>query len=58
MGLQTTNPTVSADLLLPRAPGQRIRVIVQGDEPALTSLRGRLGSLFRRNVEGGVTHLW
>ena len=51
---QRRGPTVSADLLLPRAPGQRVRVIVQGDEPALTSLRGRLGSFLRRNVEGGV----
>ena len=51
---QRRGPTLSADLLSPRAPGQRIRVIVQGDEPALTSLRGRLGALLRRNVAGGV----
>ena len=51
---QRRGPTLSADLLAPRAPGQRIRVIVQGDAPTLTELRGRLRGLLRREVEGGL----
>ena len=51
---QRRGPTLSADLLAPRAPGQRIRVIVQGEEPVLRGLRGRLGAWLRREVEGGV----
>ena len=51
---QRRGPTVSADLLGHRAPGERIRVIVQGDAPKLSELRGRLRGLLRREVEGGL----
>ena len=51
---QRRGPTLSADLLAPRAPGQRIRVIVQGDAPKLSELRGRLRGLLRRELEGGL----
>ena len=51
---QRRGPTLSADLLAPRAPGQKIRVIVQGDEAALSGLKGRLRGLLRREVAGGL----
>ena len=51
---QRRGPTLSADLLAPRAPGQRIRVIVQGDAPKLNDLRGRLRGLLRREIQGAV----
>ena len=46
-------PTVSADLRGPRARGERIRVIIQGSQPALGSVRGRLRGLLRRELTHG-----
>jgi serine protease AprX len=51
---QRRGPTVSADLVALRGTGQRIRVIVQGETSTLSGLRGRLGALVRREVEGGL----
>jgi hypothetical protein len=44
---QQDGPTLSADLRAPRARGERVRVIVQGAEPAPGSLRSRLRGLLR-----------
>lgn len=46
-------PTLSSDLRAPRA-GERVRVIVQGADPALGSLRGRLRGLLRRDLGHGL----
>src|SRR5688572_9381744 len=51
---QRGGPTLSADLRAPRARGERIRVIVQGAEPALGSLRSRLRGLLRRDLGSGL----
>lgn len=51
---QRGGPTLSADLHAPRARGERIRVIVQGAEPALGSLRSRLRGLVRRDLGSGL----
>jgi serine protease AprX len=47
-------PTISADLAAARARGERVRVIVQGGEPALQTLRGRLRGLLRRDLGSGL----
>jgi serine protease AprX len=51
---QMGGPTLSADLRAPRARGERVRVIVQGAEPALGSLRSRLRGLLRRDLGSGL----
>jgi serine protease AprX len=47
-------PTISADLHAARARGERVRVIVQSDEAALQTLRGRLRGLLRRDLGSGL----
>ena len=51
---QRGGPTLSADLHDARTRGGRIRVIVQGAEPALGSLRSRLRGLVRRDLGSGL----
>lgn len=51
---QRGGPTLSDDLRAPRARGERVRVIVQSDEPALGSLRSRLRGLLRRDLGSGL----
>jgi serine protease AprX len=48
-------PTLSDDLKSALASGARVRVIVQGEEGALTSLRGRLGRGLRRQLAGALS---
>ena len=43
-------PSLSLDLLRTKRPGERIRVIVQGDAGALSSLRGRSGAVLHRDL--------
>ena len=43
-------PTLSLDLQGPDRPGQRIRVIVQGNDAALGSLRGKSGAVVHRDL--------
>src|SRR5688500_1518987 len=47
-------PTISTDLVAARARGERVRVIVQGGEPGLETLRGRLRGLLRRDLGSGL----
>jgi serine protease AprX len=47
---QGRRPTLSLDLLGAHRPGHRIRVIVQGNESALNSLRGKSGSVVHRDL--------
>ena len=51
---QRGGPTLSDDLRAPHAHGERVRVIVQGAEPALGSLRSRLRGLVRRDLGSGL----
>src|SRR5688572_32836629 len=51
---QRGGPTLSADLLVKRKPGERIRVIVQGSDTGMTSLRGRLRAALRRDLGEGL----
>jgi serine protease AprX len=46
-------PTLSSDLRTPRV-GERVRVIVQGEEQGLRTLRGRLRGLIRRDLGSGL----
>lgn len=47
---QGSGPTLSTDLGAPRAAGERVRVIVQGRDSSLLSLRSRLRGLVRRDL--------
>ncbi|HJR59678.1 MAG TPA: S8 family serine peptidase [Vicinamibacterales bacterium] len=47
-------PTISADLHAARARGERVRVIVQGGDSTLQTLRGRLRGLLRRDLGSGL----
>lgn len=47
-------PTISSDLHAARAKGERIRVIVQGGESVLETLRGRLRGQLRRDLGSGL----
>jgi serine protease AprX len=51
---QRGGPTLSSDLVRSHKPGERIRVIVQGTDPALSSLRGRLRAGVRRELGEGL----
>jgi serine protease AprX len=48
-------PTLSDDLKLALARGERVRVIVQGEEDALRGLRLRLGRGLRRQLAGALS---
>ena len=48
-------PTMSEDLKAALASGARVRVIVQAEEDALTSLRFRLGRGLRRQLAGALS---
>ena len=48
-------PTLSEDLKAALATGARVRVIVQAEEGALTSLRNRLGRGLRRQLAGALS---
>jgi serine protease AprX len=47
-------PTRSDDLARPRKPGELVRVIVQADDSALSTLRARHGNAVRRQLTGAV----
>jgi serine protease AprX len=48
-------PTLSDDLKAALASGARVRVIVQGEEGVLSTLRGRLGRGLRRQLAGALS---
>ena len=52
--MHSAGTTLSADLLAKRKPGERIRVIIQGSETGMTSLRGRLRAALRRDLGEGL----
>lgn len=52
--LAQRGPTISSDLTLAGAKSDRVRVIVQADDKALSTVRGRLRGLLRRELAGAV----